>query len=489
MGKISSKANLRVNDSVELLSYIINQDPVLSENIDLPVQGQSIAPIGKIIIDNQRYKNAFLNVVNIIGRTVITRNSWRNPWESFANKGFLSYGQQVRELICDIANVYDYNLNSNNNQRFLENAVPNVMEYIHEINFEKFYEVTTSDEQISMAFETEDLFRLVDEIINSMWNGLNYDKFLIEKYIISRRILDGTFASIYVDTSSLTVRQQVAKMKAISNKLTFMKANYNPAGIKKATDYENQITILDSEFEASLTTEVLATSYFKNEADLKSRLEMVDSWSEQDTDRLDMLFSYIDSTSGDRVYYGGYTPLTSDEITALGNILGVIIGFDFFQNYAKAMDGERGTDGVKQTNFYNPTTLKNNHFLHYKGCFSSSPFENAVVLSKVQPNVTGVTVSPSTLSISTGTTAQFTAAVATAGFANKAVTWSVDSTSKGKGVTIDNNGKLTIPSTVTELESITVTATSVYKTSVSGTATVTLLYPASAETNVSDGNR
>ena len=121
MGKISSKANLRVNDSVELLSYIINQDPVLSENIDLPIQGQSIAPIGKIIVDNQRYKNAFLNVVNIIGRTVITRNSWRNPWESFANKGFLSYGQQVRELICDIANVYDYNLNSNNNHRELMN--------------------------------------------------------------------------------------------------------------------------------------------------------------------------------------------------------------------------------------------------------------------------------------------------------------------------------------------------------------------------------
>ena len=33
--------------SAELLSYIINSNPILSENIDLPVQGQSIAPIGK----------------------------------------------------------------------------------------------------------------------------------------------------------------------------------------------------------------------------------------------------------------------------------------------------------------------------------------------------------------------------------------------------------------------------------------------------------
>ena len=47
----------QTNDA-ELLSYIINQDPVLSENIDLPVQGQSIEPIGKLIMSNAAYRNA-----------------------------------------------------------------------------------------------------------------------------------------------------------------------------------------------------------------------------------------------------------------------------------------------------------------------------------------------------------------------------------------------------------------------------------------------
>ena len=47
----------RVQTSAELLSYIINSDPVLRENIDLPVQGESIAPIGKIIMNNSRYRN------------------------------------------------------------------------------------------------------------------------------------------------------------------------------------------------------------------------------------------------------------------------------------------------------------------------------------------------------------------------------------------------------------------------------------------------
>ena len=38
MAKISSKTNLKVNDSIELLSYVINETPLLRENIDLPVQ-------------------------------------------------------------------------------------------------------------------------------------------------------------------------------------------------------------------------------------------------------------------------------------------------------------------------------------------------------------------------------------------------------------------------------------------------------------------
>ena len=101
--------NTKVNDSVELLSYIINQTPILRENIDLPVQGQSIKPIGKLIMDNPVYKNAFLNTVNLIGATVITRNNWESPWKRFTDKGVISYGSQVREIIVDIADVYDYN--------------------------------------------------------------------------------------------------------------------------------------------------------------------------------------------------------------------------------------------------------------------------------------------------------------------------------------------------------------------------------------------
>ena len=50
---------LKVNNDSELLSFIINTTPEPASNIDLPVQGESIKPIGKIIMGNVAYKNAF----------------------------------------------------------------------------------------------------------------------------------------------------------------------------------------------------------------------------------------------------------------------------------------------------------------------------------------------------------------------------------------------------------------------------------------------
>ena len=117
---------LKVNTDSELLSYIINVTPELASEIDLPVQGESLMPIGKLIMSNERYKNAFINTINLIGLTVIDRNYWEDPWEGFTERGTLNWGQSVRELIVDIANVYDYNEFANDPDHFLETVVQNV---------------------------------------------------------------------------------------------------------------------------------------------------------------------------------------------------------------------------------------------------------------------------------------------------------------------------------------------------------------------------
>lgn len=104
---------------------------------------------------------------------------------------------------------------------------------------------------------------------------------------------------------------------------------------------------------------------------------------------------------------------------------------------------------------------------------ATSPFENAVVFTIEAQGVTSVTVSPSTATVTKGQSLDLVATVVTTGFANKAVLWSVDDTAKADGVTINQSGKLTIPANAT-VETVTVTATSIYDNTVTGTATITV---------------
>lgn len=467
--------NVNAKDSRELLSYIINVTPELRGEIDLPKQGESIQPIGKIIMGNPVYKNAFLNTVNIIGKTVITRNHWENPWRKFTDKGTISYGQQVRDIIVDIANVYDYNTYANRPHDMLNTEIPNVLSTIYEVNYQKFYKTTTSDEQMSMAFETEDLFTLIDEIVNSMYEGIEYDDFLVSKYILARRILDGTITAHQIpDYENITERDVVSFIKGHSNKMTFRKPFYNPAGIRKATSFDNQFAILDSMFEAKFSTKVLATSYFKDEADMRAHSELVDSFGEFDTARMKEIFCKRDENGEiiDGEYLDGYVPFTAEELEKLQKIPCVIVGSDFFQNRRYGTD--ISAPNPKATNFYNPQTLKRNHWLHEWGIMSTSPFENAVVFTVTPQSVTSVSINPSTATVTKGQDLKLKATVETTGFANKAVLWTISSNVTGMNVvTISKDGTLKVPANAPSGE-LTVTATSIYDNTKTGTATITV---------------
>ena len=471
-----SKNNvLKVKNDAELLSYIINIEPVLKENIDLPVQGESIAPIGQIIVNNERYKNAFINAINVIGLTMIDRNYWEDPWENFTNNGYMSFGDSARELAVDIADVFDYNKYANDVDHFLENVVPNIYEYIHPLNYQKFYKTTTSDTQMAMAFYNEGgLMSLIDEIISSLYEAYKYDKYIVNKYMLCRRIVEGTVSSIQIpDYDTKTSRERVSFMKNISNLMTFRNPNYNPAGLRIATPFSKQIAIINTDFEASLSTEVLATSFFMNEAEMKSRSALIDGYGNHDVARLT------------EVLEEQFIPFTTEELNALKNVPATIIDDEFFQNKTYRLDNasetesqdvftQSNTAGMKRTSFYNPETLKNNHWLHYWGIKSTSPFKQAVVFTKDTVGVTSVTVSPAVATVSAGMPVQLEATVVTTGFANKAVVWTVDETSAAAGVKVNQSGKVTIPSTLESATEITVTATSVYDNTKSNTAVITI---------------
>ena len=463
--KDTLKVNSRSISGDELLSYIINVTPELQGQVDLPVQGDknNIPRIGEIISSNNRYKNAFINTVNLIALTVIDRNGWDNPWD-FTTRGTMAWGDSVREMMLDLVDPHDYNDDLEDEDKFIETEVPNVFNHIHVLNYQKYYKTTTSDDQMSMAFASEEsLFNFVDEVVRMLYESMIYDIFLVDKYMLCRRALDGTITSKKIDNyANLTAREKATAIKTVSNLMTFRSPNYNPAGIRNAVSFRDQVAIIDAGFEAEFATETLATSFFKNDADFKiNKLVLIDSFSEHDTTRLAKLLK------------DQYVAFTEAEILALQSLHCVIMHREWYQDRNYALDNAQ--EAGKETMFYNPQTLKANHFLHIWRCFATSPFYGCCALTSDTPGVTSVTVTPDTVSISPGIPVEFKATVVTTGFANKSVTWSIDETAEADGISIDaTTGILNIPTTAS-VEAVTVTATSVFDTTKTGTASVTVV--------------
>lgn len=453
--------------NAEIISYFINQNPELASEIDLPVQGQSTAHYGKLIMDNARYKNAFFNTFNVLALTIIDENRWENPWKMMTDKGSISWGQQIREMILDLAHVNDFNKNYENKTKFLQAEVPNVFNYVHEINFQKFYDTKVNENEMRLAFSNEDsgLYDLLVKITENLYTTFEYDKYLIDKYQLCRRFVDGTIRSVHVD-QNLEPRDLLAVMKGHSNLMSFMSPNYNPAGVHRATKLNNQYLLLDATRTAVNETSVFATSFFLDEAKQKTGLQMIDSFSETDEARLTELL-------GD-----SYIPFTDAEKESLSHILGAVISEDLFFDKYYALDGN--TDGKTIKEWENPTTLEKNIFMHVWACISTSPFAQAIVFTYGTPAVSKVEVNPAEMTISAGNDVQLTATVTTSGLANKSVMWKVQEAEgqrEANPVTVTLDGKVHIPSDydVSDEYPITIRAISIFDNTKYADATISVL--------------
>lgn len=428
-------AILKVTSNAEILSYFINSDPELREELDLPVQGESTKHLGKIIMDSDRYKNKLINTVNLIGLTIIKENRWSNPWQRFTDKGKLRWGQQIREIILDLAKVYDYNENYSDKDKFLETAVPDVFTYIHQINYQKVYETTVNDCLLRMAFEDEDngLYNFINTEVSNLYETYEYDKYQVDKYQLCRRIVDGTVPVKVIDTSG-GARSILAQMKGVSNLMSFKSPNYNPAGVRRGTRLEDQYLLIDATREGINSTEIYATSYFLNEAMAKTNMAMIDTFSEFDDARLTELLG------------SDYVQFTDTEKGYLEKVLGVAFADDFFMDYYYALDNS--ADGKEQIEWRNPSTLDRNIFLHAQLVISTSPFAQACVfIANDSPAISSVTVSPSTATVTKGQELKLTATVSASNFANKSVGWEVKQSATTNMATINQYGELKVPST------------------------------------------
>lgn len=441
--------------SVDILNAIRNSASANYQNY-VPIANNSqdsIREIGAIIMDYPDLQNEFLSaLVNRIGRVMLTSKMYNNPWSIF-KKGLLEFGETIEEIFVNIAEPFTYDVEESENKVFARN-IPDVRSAFHVLNYQKYYKATIQNEQLRQAFLSwTGIIELIAKIVDSMYAGANYDEFLTMKYLLARHILNGELHAVTIPTvQQSNMKSIISYIKGVSNNLEFMSPKYNLAGVSTYSLKEDQYLIVDSNFDATMDVEVLASAFNMNKADFIGHRVLINSFSNLDNDRLDQLFS---SESW-------YVTLTEDELSALSAIPAVLVDRNWFMIFDNLYNF---------TEQYNGQGLYWNYWYHTWKTFSVSPFSNAVVFVPGTPTITSVTVSPESVTVSSGQTVLLSADVVTENFASKAVDWSISP--EIDGVSISPLGLLNIPPSVNNV-TLTVTATSVVDETKSDYATVTV---------------
>lgn len=433
---------IRNNASVDYRNYVPKAD---ANDVE------SVRTIGAIIMDYPALQNEFLNaLVNRIGRVMLTSKMYSNPI-AFFKKGVLEYGESIEEIFVNIAKVQEFNPEIAEQEVF-KRVVPDVRAAFHIMNYQKFYKATVTQEQLKQAFLSWDgVTDLIARIVDSMYTGANYDEFLVMKYLLARHILDGRVYPVTVPTvNAENAKAIVTAVKGVSNKLTFMNSEYNPAAVRTFTEKADQYMIVNSVFDATMDVNVLASAFNMDKTEFLGHRVLIDGFGDLDVARLGEIFA------GDPTY----NKPSQDELTALNAIPAVIVDKDWFMVF----------DMLTQfTEQYNGQGLYWNYFYHVWKTFSVSPFANSVLFVPGTPSVTSVKVSPTTASVPKGGSVSLSAVVATEYFAPQTVVW----TSSAEDVKVSAAGVVTVDVDA-KSTTATITATSAFDNTKSSKCVVTV---------------
>ena len=428
--------------------------------VRIPDDNRSLHNIGQYIMQYESYQNAYLTaLVNRIARVIVTSRMWKDKWAVF-DMGKMDYGETIEEIFVNIAKPHSYDPAKAETQVF-KREIPDVRAAFHSMNYQKFYKVTISNDQLRQAFLSYyDMNELIARIVDSLYTAMNLDTFLTKKYMLAREAINGGIYTVVtkpISGDGADPDDAITKYRQYTNNLEFLKTLYNRAGVRNSTPIADQVIIVPNEAEATLGVKVLAAAFNLSEVDYISRRIAVDSFEfdADDEARLAELFAN-DST---------YKPFTGEEKKALQLISAVKLAKDWFMCF----------DNFEQfTENYNGEGLYWQYFFHVWKTFSVSPFANAVLFTSQVSEVTAVTVSPATANVAQGTSIVMTAEVAGTGLFEKTVEWSVKGAKDlASGTRIDGtSGVLRVASDEKVGNVLTVTAMA--KDGQTGTAQITV---------------
>lgn len=301
----------------------------------------NITDVGNPIKEYQIFMNEFVNaLINKIGLVVVRKRLLSNPLAPL-KKGTMPLGFDVEEMHVNRATAEKFDPEG---KKLLTRVKPDVAVMYHRLNRQDMYQVTVSKEQLGQAFTSwENLQKLLDGIISSMYDGDSDDEFILMKNLFAEAVTNE-----HVVTSELPeltdADSATAIVKAFKNASTFMtfagssfnkfhvvNAGENPRRLK--TEKDDQVIILRADLATAIDVDVLANAFNMDKANFLAQRVIVDNFGSAE------------------------------------NVGAFICDKDFVQVY----DQQRLTE-----EFYNPAGLYYNYFYHVWQVVSYSMLTNAL---------------------------------------------------------------------------------------------------------------
>ena len=460
------------NVSKDVINAILNEGWSINYRDYVPVtatDADSIRDIGKVIMDAPNLRNAFAtDLINRIVLVIVTSKMYENPWARL-KKGKLDIGESIEEIFVNMARAELYNP-AGSAETVFKRSIPDIRAAFHVVNYQVFYPVTIENEDLSMAFTTQNgLYNLIEKIYETLYTADAYDEFNVMKYLIAEHIVASHIKAVSIPepNTDANIRAAVTAIKATSNKMKFQTSEYNLAGVKTHVKHENQTIIVNADFDAAMDVQVLAAAFNMEKAEFLSKRLLVDSFGNIDIPRLaecaPELCKNIVYDSEGHVVSADLKYIYAEDLKNLNDIPAVIIDDDFMQIYDRLITME---------DIRNPKGLYTNAFLHCWKIFSISPFAPAATFTSVTARISNLAVFPPEANTVKGGNVQLHADTKGSGFFDHSVTWSLSGAKSTKTV-ITPTGNLQVADDETA-KTITVTATSNARPSISGSSTITI---------------
>lgn len=365
-----------------VLLNAIRNDASISYQERVPQATQdNIKEYGSAVLSFSATTNEFLDaLVNRIGKVIITSRLYKNPLAMF-KKGMLDYGESIEEIFVSLAKARIYSPETAEDE-FMKRVIPDVKSIFHKIDYKNFFKVTVQRRDLERAFlSAEGVYTLVDNIIQSLYTGAEYDEFLITKQLIVEYANKGFFYEVQIpEPSADNIHDLVTQVKSYSNQLEFLSTKYNPMGVPTYSDKSRQYIIMDTSIDAMIDVNVLAAAFNMDKAEFMGRKVLIDNFGE----------------------------LTGAKIA--------LVDEAFFQIYDVLLQFE---------SVRNPEGLYWNYFLHKWNVFSVSRFAPAILFTTAENEITNITIAPTSGSHNNGTNFNITATLAKTGYPNTKCNWTL----------------------------------------------------------------